>query len=206
MTRWLLGLAALSMAPAAHADDEHATPAALAALAKAKGQPLGASKESGLESPDFVQVSVKKGYCYAVAVRLADGARWKPGRKPMLFSPAWPTNSTTIGPTLLGDTGAVYEPTCAQKSGKASLGLMTYGPDDHVGSGRFVLQVYERKPAAAELAAETRVLKKAHADAIRERDASRQKTCSQCAGESPSLSDRRICLERRGLTMSDCHF
>ncbi len=203
--RNLILMASLVLAAAtARADDDHATAEQLGALVKGKRGNKVASKHGTLESPDFVDVSIKKGACYVVEVKLDPGARWKEGRRPAMFFPAWPTNPLTAGPSLRGDGGAVYEPSCAQKGGKLSFGLMTYGPDDKVGTGGFQLTVYERKGSAGELAKEASTSRKAHAEAIRERDASRGKTCGQCASESSSSSARHICLERRGMTMKDC--
>ena len=196
--------AALLCSGVAFADDDHASKDQLNAFVKGKGQKLGTPSKSTLESPDFVDVKVKKGYCYTVEVRLADGATWKSGRRPSMFFPDWQQNPLSAGPSLIGDSGAVFEPSCSDKNGKVSFGLQTYGPDDHVGAGGYVLQVYERKPSQKELATEKASIKKAHEESIRERDAGRAKTCNQCAGESPAKSDRKICLERRGLSMSDC--
>jgi hypothetical protein len=205
LTRCLaFAFATLLVSPLARADEEHATPAELGAFVKSRGAKLGGASKSTLESPDFVDVKIKKGWCYTVEVKLDPGARWKAGRRASMFFPDWQANPLSVGPTLIGETGAIYEPSCAEKSGMLSFGLNTFGPEDKVGSGGYTLQVYERKPAAKELAAERAMMKKVHEDSIRERDAGRQKTCGACAGESSSSRDRKICLERRGLTMSDC--
>lgn len=197
-------IAVMLVSNVAWAGEGDASAAQLAALVKTKGTKVGAPLTSGLESPRSVDVKVKKGYCYTVEVTLAPGAKWKAGGKPSLYLSAWPSNPTTVFPELLGPTGAVFEPNCSERNGTESFGLAMMGPDDVSGSGKHVVQVYERKPSSKELAAETKVLEKARKDSVRERDAGRAKTCGQCASESPSPRDRKICLERRGLTMTDC--
>src|SRR5689334_5706050 len=84
------------------ADDDHASKDQLTAFVKGKGARLGAPSKSTLESPDFVNVKVKKGYCYAVEVRLADGSSWKSGRRPSMFFPDWQQNPLSAGPSLIG--------------------------------------------------------------------------------------------------------
>jgi hypothetical protein len=187
----------------AMADDRQSSPAELAAAVRSKGAKIGKPSKSTLDSPDFVDVHVKKGYCYAVEIRLSSGAKWQAGRSVNLFVPEWPVNPTTVGPDAAGTTGAVFDPGCAEKTGTASFGLNTNGPEDRVGTGGYVLTVYERKPSAKDHATQ-REIKKIHEESIRERDANRGKTCSQCAGESSVAHDRKICLERRGMTMGDC--
>ena len=199
----LIVCACLILSSTAMADDDPSSPAQLAAATKKKGAKIGKPSKSTLESPDFVDVKVKKGYCYAVEVKLDAGAKFKEGRSPMLFVPEWPVNPTSVGAEVKGDTGAVFDPGCAEKTGKVSFGLNTFGPEDHVGTGGYVLTVYERKPSAKDHATQ-REIKQIHEQSIRERDAGRSKTCGQCASESPAKSDRKICVERRGLTMSDC--
>ena len=165
-----------------------------AQLLPVKGVALGVT-EAGIR---------KQGRKDLLVMKLDPGARWKAGRRASMFFPDWQENPLSVGPTLIGETGAIYEPSCAEKSGKLSFGLNTSGPEDKVGSGGYTLQVYERKPAAKELAAERAMMKKVHEDSIRERDAGRAKTCGACASESSSSRDRKICVERRGLSMSDC--
>jgi hypothetical protein len=203
MRKFLICAASLLLSSSAMADNDHSSPGELAAAAKSKGAKIGKPSKSTLESPDFVDVKVKKGYCYAVEVKLDPGAKWKEGRRFSLLVPEWPVNPTSVGADISGATGAVFDPGCAEKTGKASFGLNTFGPDDHVGTGGYVLTVYERKPSAKDHATQ-REIKKIHEESIRSRDDSRRKTCNQCASESPSASDRKICVERRGLTMSDC--
>src|SRR5437868_6670921 len=104
--------AALSCAQAALADDDHATKEQLSTFVKGKGTKVGPAKKSTLESPDFVDVTIKKGHCYAVEVKLADGSSWKDGRNPSMFFPDWQASPLSAGPSLIGASGAVFEPNC----------------------------------------------------------------------------------------------
>src|SRR4051812_4813169 len=107
MNRTILCAALLFCSQVALAEDDHATAPELSARMKGKGARVGAASKSTLESPDFVDITVKKGYCYTVEVKLGQGSSWKAGRRPTLYIPTWPTNPTSVGPILIGETGAV---------------------------------------------------------------------------------------------------
>lgn len=207
MKRALLLTAILTatLFPAIGLASDDASPAALTAFVKAaKGAKKIRTFAGTLESPKADIFPVKKGYCYLVVLKLGKGATLE--RKSIGMD--WPNSSgeqqpSSFGAELEGDTGAVFKPDCATAKADvgAWVGLQTFDGLKAIGKGPFTLEVFERKGTKKELAAEAAADSAFHEESAKERQAQRSKTCGECS--SPN-SGRKVCLERRGVTMSDC--
>lgn len=188
------------------ARDEAATPAALSAFVKAaKGAKKIRTFNGTLESPKTDIFPVKKGYCYLVVLRLGKGATIEQRK---MIGMDWPTSSgvqqpSSFGPEIEGDAGAVFKPDCARVNASvgAWVGLQSFDGLKAIGKGAFTLEVFQRKGTKKELAAEAAADSTFREESASERQAQRAKTCGECL---TPVSGRKVCLERRGVTMSDC--
>ena len=100
-------------------------------------------------------------------------------------------------------SGAVFQPDCATSNASVGVwvGVQSFDGIQPHGNGPYTIEVFERVARKGELSAQTAARGKAHEESIKERDESRAKTCRAC---SSPVSGRKVCVERRGLTMSDC--
>jgi hypothetical protein len=159
---------------------------------------------SQIESPDPMIFPVKAGHCYVIVMRLGEGA----SMPEKTVSMDWPTHGGDQMPGAFGvtretETAGAFKPDCATVKADVGLwtGLHTFPGMKPYGKGPVSFEVYERKGTAAELKAEAAADQSFHEQNTKQRDAARAKTCGECG---TPVGGRRICLERRGLTMGDC--
>ena len=157
-----------------------------------------------LEDPKVGIFAIKKGRCYAVALRLGSGATIERAAVQM----DWPNDRgqqqpVSFGSDMSDSAGAVFQPDCAHTSASVGVwvGLQSYDGIKPHGTGPYTIEVFERTAGKHELASQSAARAKAHKQSIKERDQHRAKECRECS--SPE-SGRKVCVERRGLTMSDC--
>ena len=157
-----------------------------------------------LESPKVDIFPVKAGFCYLVVLRLGVGATME--RKSVQMD--WPNAAGEQQPVSFGaereaGTSALFKPDCAVVSASVGVwaGLQSFDGIKALGKGAFTLDVFERKGTKTELAAEAAADTRFHEESNRERAQARAKTCGECA---TPVGQRKVCLERRGVTMKDC--
>ena len=157
-----------------------------------------------LEAPKVGIFPIKKGRCYALALRLGPDATLEQSAIGM----DWPDDAGQQQPVGFGastsdPSGAVFVPDCATINASVGVwvGVQSYDGIQPAGTGPYTIEVFERMASKREMSTQRAARAKAHADSIKERDESRAKTCRGCS--SPE-SGRKVCVERRGLTMSDC--
>jgi len=157
-----------------------------------------------LEDPKVGIFQIKKGRCYVLALRLGQGATLDQSAVEM----DWPDDANQqqpvgFGASMTDPAGAVFQPDCATMNASVGVwvGVQNFEGIQPHGKGPYTIEVFERTASKRELSAEASARAKAHQDSIKERDESRAKTCRQC---STPISDRKVCVERRGLTMDDC--
>lgn len=167
--------------------------AKLAAFVNKSGKKVGPSSSATLEAPTSLALTIKNNYCYAVEVRLAGGASWPTINEPAVVFSEWRSGPMNMHPYSVTDTGAYYEPGCASQSAKIDVGFA-----GESGTGGYTMQVYERKPSAAELEA----VLKARAEDAELIERIRERECTECSKEFGDA--RRVCLERRGRKAADC--
>ncbi len=162
-----------------------------------------------LEKTNFVDIKIQQGAYYAFRVRLAPGSSWRvqpnlgipglpePGREPTL---------TTVGTQHWGPSEAIFELGPVKQSAQISVApvySMMSEDGTNLGNGSYIMEVYKRTGSNAERHKDEVALAQYREQDAKERSSLRKKTCSLCA-EELTQREKKICLERRGNTMSDC--
>ncbi len=177
----------------------------------AKFRRTGQKADGRLESPAALVIEGKRGTCYTVVLRLADGATWGLGAESGLrFDFRSPTGPGSGGPGVVGP-GAVASVGCAEADGPITLAMAPMVGHDPIGSGSFTAEVWSHvltRDEAAHLEADKqRQIEEARRFQEEERAKQQQRVstgCNKCdarfqgcigAGKSRSTceSDYRSC-------------
>lgn len=159
------------------------------------------TNSASLESSKVFNINIQQGAYYAFRARLTPGSSWN--TNPTLFIPLLPEPgrepmNTSIGPKAWGPSEAIFILGPVRQSAKIEVSL-----EYNMGRGNYNLEVYKRPGSDAERNKDNADLAKYRKEDAELRSRLRNQTCDLCASELTSR-EMKICLERRGVTMSDC--
>ena len=108
-----------------------------------------------LEALTPIAIEGKRGVCYAVVLRLADGATWDVGAETgMLFDYSSPSGGSKAGPGLVGP-GAVGALPCADSDGRITMRLSALDGNPRgapIGHGAYTVELWSHVQTRAEAA------------------------------------------------------
>ena len=146
----------------------------------------GKTTSGTLDALAPVAIDGKRGMCYAVVMRLDDGATWDRGAQGgMIFDMKMPSGPAgKSGPGLIGP-GAIGMTTCADASGPITMKLAAIDGNRAgapIGHGGYTVQVYSHKQTAEEA--------RAVAEDQRDQDQRFQKYQAEEAAKANAICDR----------------
>lgn len=158
------------------------------------------SKNMALENVEPVRFTTKKLMCYSVVIRLQSGTTYSESATHgvRLNLAGWRND---IGHDQSG-VGAVSYPLCAEKVMNVTIQHVPQVAGAQ-GVGPITVELWAKPTTQKAINARKRAAAAAQATAAAESKAVAQQICRECARET-GTKKRKICLERRGFSFSDC--
>ena len=178
-----------------------------------RGYALARSQALRLESFKALDLPVRRGTCYAVALKFGKGAAFTPEvrrSRAVSFMLDTEGQSLNAGPGVVGP-GGVAQLGCPQRSEKGKFKLAYH--DQIVGSGPVTLQVFTRAASEAQLRREPAEDRAERAASNRNLARMKSETCQACVeqkischrrGSSTCYEEFLGCVRSKGYRESEC--